>query len=196
MAGRALGGDRALVLHHCQPDVVGGPCFPFRLSLHVFLSLACLAGLHAFGDGGHVQCSADICTVVQGQTDAIRPLSLDRAGCIPGNALAFLTLSAQALSDGLLLMTVIPWLLCLVCYCGLHVTYTRDKAAAQAAEVRTVAGAGCSTGNIVPRKPLQHLERQRHGVGYRDTGNGAAQRREMTEAARAQPSIKLGAPSV
>ena len=39
--------------------------------------------------------------------------------------------NAAALSDALLVMTIVPWTLCVLCYCGLHFTYAADREAAQ-----------------------------------------------------------------
>lgn len=47
--------------------------------------------------------------------------------------------NAAALSDALLVMTICPWGLCVLCYCGLHWTYAADREAACAQN----AAAGC-----------------------------------------------------
>jgi hypothetical protein len=39
--------------------------------------------------------------------------------------------NAAALSNALLVMTIVPWTLCVLCYCGLHFTYAADREVAQ-----------------------------------------------------------------
>lgn len=48
--------------------------------------------------------------------------------------------NAAALSDALLIMTIVPWTLCVLCYCGLHFTYPADREAAQVGVIATPAG--------------------------------------------------------
>ena len=40
--------------------------------------------------------------------------------------------SAAALGDAMLICTAIPWAICALLYSGLHITYRRDRMAAQA----------------------------------------------------------------
>lgn len=47
--------------------------------------------------------------------------------------------NAAALSDALLVMTIVPWAACVACYCGLHWTYAADRQAAAATQAQLAA---------------------------------------------------------
>ena len=83
---------------------------------------------------------------------------------------------AESLSTALLIMTSLPWALCLVIFSGVYWTYPRDKARVEAAAAAAAMGAGGSRSSrgsaaglpAAPSAPLPVLDEERGSDG----GNG------------------------